>query len=60
MNASYLPLTDVRESISSKNKTHGAAERAFLNNSETAFSDSPTYLLNNWGPWIYIKKDNKY
>lgn len=57
MNASYLPLTDVRESISSKNKTHGAAERAFLNNSETAFSDSPTYLLNNWGPWIYEKKN---
>lgn len=47
----YLPRVDVKESISSKNKTHGAADRAFLNNSDTAFSDSPTYLLNSWGPY---------
>ena len=34
---------------------HGEEVEALLNNSRTAFSDSPTYLLSSSGPFTAIK-----
>ena len=48
---SYRPRSTAIASISSKNTIEGAALLAFLNTSLTAFSDSPTHLLNNSGPY---------
>jgi len=42
------PLLTAKESISSKKTIDGEAALAFLNTSRTAFSDSPTHLLNNY------------
>lgn len=39
-----LPLAGAKESSSSKNSTHGAADRAWANTSRTFRSDSPTYI----------------
>ena len=47
---SYRPRSTAIASISSKNTIEGAALLAFLKTSLTAFSDSPTHLLNNSGP----------
>ena len=49
------PLVGAIESISSKNITHGAACLAFLNISLIPFSDSPTHLDINSGPFTPIK-----
>jgi hypothetical protein len=45
------PLSPPRESISSKKITQGATCRAFRKTSLTAFSDSPTHLLNSSDPF---------
>ena len=49
------PRIGAMESISSKNRIHGAAERAFLKISRTPRSDSPTYLERSCGPLTEIK-----
>src|SRR5215212_3922763 len=49
------PLVGAIESTSSKNTTHGAACLALRNISLTPFSDSPTHLLSNSGPFTLIK-----
>ncbi len=47
----YLPLSPASASISSKKIIAGAADFAFRKTSLTAFSDSPTHLLNSSGPF---------
>ena len=49
------PRLGVRESISSRKTTAGAAIRAFLKTSLMAFSDSPTHLEKTSGPLMEIK-----
>ena len=50
-----MPRLGVRESISSRNITAGAAIRALRKTSRMAFSDSPTHLLNTSGPFMDMK-----
>ena len=49
------PLEEAKASISSKKMIEGAADLARRNKSATAFSDAPTYLLNNSGPFTAKK-----
>lgn len=48
-------LFEARASISSKNIIQGLQARALLNIFLTAFSESPTYLENSYGPFTPIK-----
>eukprot|EP00982_Pelagococcus_subviridis_P007496 30632-Pelagococcus_subviridis.AAC.5 len=50
-----FPRRGARESSSSKNSTHGAADRARWNSVRTARSLSPTYLFNSSGPLMDMK-----
>lgn len=50
-----MSLPGARESISSKNRIHGADFRARSNKSLTFLSDSPTYISNSSGPLTEIK-----
>ena len=50
-----VPLSGAIESISSMKITQGDACLAFLNVSLTAFSDSPTHLFRNSGPFTAMK-----
>ena len=43
------------ESISSKNRMHGAAARALSNKLRTFASDSPNHIVNNSGPFTEMK-----
>ena len=54
-----LPLSTAKASISSKKTTDGAAALAFRKTSRTAFSLSPTHLLNNSGPYKKKEKRNR-
>jgi len=60
INTTYRPLWTASASISSKKIIAGAAARALRNNSRTAFSDSPTHLDSNSGPWYkWVNMQNK-
>jgi hypothetical protein len=44
----FRPKIIIENGIFTKNKIEGAASLAFLKMSLTAFSDSPTHLVNNY------------
>ncbi|EEQ46250.1 conserved hypothetical protein [Candida albicans WO-1] len=50
-----VSLLGTNASNSSKKIIHGVEARALWKTCRTAFSDSPTYLFNNSGPFIEIK-----
>ena len=53
--STFISIPGARESISSKNKMHGADFRARSNSSLTFLSDSPTYMSKSSGPLTEIK-----